>query len=48
MNVGLVIYGSLDTLTGGYLYDRKMVDYLRAAGDQVQIFSLPWRNYGRR
>ncbi len=47
LNVGLVIYGSLDILTGGYLYDRKMVDYLRGEGDQVQVFSLPWRNYGR-
>jgi glycosyltransferase involved in cell wall biosynthesis len=45
MNIGLVIYGSLDTLSGGYLYDRKLVDYLRAQGDTVEIISLPWRNY---
>jgi glycosyltransferase involved in cell wall biosynthesis len=47
LNVGLLIYGSLDTLTGGYLYDRKMVEYLRNRGDRVRIFSLPWRNYAR-
>jgi glycosyltransferase involved in cell wall biosynthesis len=45
MRVGLVIYGSLDTLSGGYLYDRKLVTHLRDAGDEVEIISLPWRNY---
>jgi len=45
MRIGLVIYGSLDTLSGGYLYDRKLVEYLRSQGDTVEIISLPWRNY---
>lgn len=45
MHIGLVIYGSLDTLSGGYLYDRKLVEYLRGQGDTVEIISLPWRNY---
>jgi glycosyltransferase involved in cell wall biosynthesis len=45
MRVGLVIYGSLDTVSGGYLYDRKLVEYLRAQGDTVEVISLPWRNY---
>jgi glycosyltransferase involved in cell wall biosynthesis len=45
MKIGLIIYGSLDTLSGGYLYDRKLVEYLRAQGDTVEIISLPWRNY---
>lgn len=45
MKIGLVIYGSLDTLSGGYMYDRRLVDYLRAQGDTVEIISLPWRNY---
>jgi glycosyltransferase involved in cell wall biosynthesis len=45
MRVGLVIYGSLEVRSGGYLYDRKLVEYLRAAGDEVEIVSLPWRNY---
>src|SRR5687768_10792633 len=45
MNVGLIIYGSLDTRSGGYLYDRKLVEYLRSQGDSVEIISLPWRNY---
>lgn len=45
MNIGLIIYGSLNTLSGGYLYDRKLVEYLRSQGDTVEIISLPWRNY---
>jgi len=45
MKLGLLIYGSLDTLSGGYLYDRKLVEYLRDQGDTVEIISLPWRNY---
>jgi glycosyltransferase involved in cell wall biosynthesis len=45
MKIGFLIYGSLDILSGGYLYDRKLVEYLRAQGDTVEIISLPWRNY---
>lgn len=47
MNLGLVIYGSLETLSGGYLYDRKLVEYLLGRGDTVEIISLPWRSYRR-
>ena len=47
MRVGLVIYGSLDTLSGGFLYDRMLVERLRSAGDQVEVISLPWRSYPR-
>ena len=45
MRIGLILYGSLDTLSGGYLYDRKLVEFLRSQGDTVEIVSLPWRNY---
>jgi glycosyltransferase involved in cell wall biosynthesis len=45
MHIGLVIYGSLDTISGGYLYDRKLVEYLRSQGDVIKIISLPWRSY---
>lgn len=40
-----MIYGSLDTVSGGYLYDRQLVEYLREQGDAVEVISLPWRNY---
>ena len=45
MKIGFVIYGSLDTVSGGYLYGRKLVEYLCAQSDTVEIISLPWRNY---
>ena len=45
MRIGIIIYGSLDTLSGGYLYDRTLVDYLRSQGDTVEVISLPWRHY---
>ena len=46
MRLGLIIYADLETVTGGYLYDRKLVAYLRQRGDEVEVISLPWRNYG--
>ena len=45
MRVGLVIYGTLDTVSGGYLYDRQLVAFLRGQGHTVEIISLPWRSY---
>ncbi len=46
MHLGLIIYGSLNTLTGGYIYDRLLVEYLQSRGHRVDIISLPRRNYG--
>jgi glycosyltransferase involved in cell wall biosynthesis len=46
VRVGLIIYGGLDSVSGGYLYDRKLVEYLRRQGLQVEVISLPWRTYG--
>jgi glycosyltransferase involved in cell wall biosynthesis len=45
MRIGLIIYGSLNTLSGGYWYDRKLVEYLSSQGDAVEVISLPWRTY---
>jgi glycosyltransferase involved in cell wall biosynthesis len=45
MRLGLVIYGDLETVSGGYLYDRKLVEHLQRRGDEVEVISLPWRNY---
>jgi glycosyltransferase involved in cell wall biosynthesis len=47
LRLGLVIYGSLDTLSGGYLYDRYLVEHLRQQGDEVEILSLPPGRYGQ-
>lgn len=45
MHIGLIIYDSLDTVSGGYLYDRQLVAHLAAAGHTVEVYTLPWRSY---
>ena len=47
MRVGLVIYGSLDTVSGGYLYDRKLVEQLFVLGHSVVVFALAYRDYAK-
>jgi glycosyltransferase involved in cell wall biosynthesis len=47
MHVGLLIYGDINTQSGGYLYDRKLVAGLQQLGDTVEIISLPHRSYLR-
>jgi len=47
MRIGLVIYGTLETLSGGFYYDRKLVEQLRRQGDEIEVLSLPWSSYGR-
>jgi glycosyltransferase involved in cell wall biosynthesis len=32
-------------LTGGFVYDRLLVEYLRGRGEEVEVFPLPWRRY---
>jgi glycosyltransferase involved in cell wall biosynthesis len=48
MRIGLIIYGSLDTGTGGYLYDRIVTRSLASLGHQVEVISLPGGSYLRR
>jgi glycosyltransferase involved in cell wall biosynthesis len=45
LRVGLVIYEDIQTLSGGYLYDRKLVEFLRGQGDTVEVISQPRRSY---
>ncbi len=40
LRIAWVVYGSLDQVSGGYIYDRLVVEQLRAAGDRVTILSL--------
>lgn len=48
MHIGLLIVGDMESVSGGYLYNRKLVSYLQSRGDQVTIISLPPRNYWRQ
>lgn len=45
MRLGLIVYGRLQQISGGYLYDRKLVEYLRRQGHHVSVISLPRRSY---
>lgn len=47
MHIGLILYGSLEIVSGGYLYDRIVVDALQERGAQMEIYALPWRSYSR-
>lgn len=47
MRIGLTLYGSLDEQSGGFRYDRKLVEGLEAAGDTVEVVTLPWKQYHR-
>lgn len=45
MHVASVVYGNLEFLSGSYLYDRKLVEYLKSQGDEVSVVGLPWQGY---
>lgn len=45
MRVGLIIYGSINTITGGYIYNRHLVDYLKSKGIDIKIFSQTQTNF---
>ncbi|MBN4075812.1 MAG: hypothetical protein COA71_02250 [SAR86 cluster bacterium] len=45
MRIGLLIYGDINTISGGYLYDRKLVEFLRQNGDEVSIISIKKTSY---
>jgi glycosyltransferase involved in cell wall biosynthesis len=46
VQIDWIVYGDLDQPTGGYVYDRLVVDGLRAAGDAVTLVD-PRRDRGR-
>jgi len=48
MRIGLIIYGSLDTLTGGYLYDRIVARGLVRLGHEVEVINLTGGAYLQR
>ncbi len=45
MKIGLIVYGRLDTFTGGYIYDQMLVRHLRQHGHTVEIVSLIRKSY---
>ncbi len=47
MKTAFLLYGGLNNLSGGFLYDRNMVRYLEQKGDRVEVVSLRQPGYGR-
>ena len=47
VHIGLVVYGQLDQVSGGNLYDQILVEHLRGRGHDVAILSLPHGSYAR-
>src|SRR5262252_2369792 len=45
MRLAFVVYGSLDEISGGFIYDRALVGGLRSLGHEVDVFGLPWHGY---
>ena len=41
MRLLFVVYGSLQQISGGYLYDRKVVEFLKQRGVEVDCLELP-------
>lgn len=44
MKIAFIIYGSIETVTGGYIYDAKLVEFLQRQNIEVKIFSQSKRN----
>jgi glycosyltransferase involved in cell wall biosynthesis len=47
VRIGLLIWGSLERLTGGFLYDRMLAEHLRRQGHEVSVVAVPMRSYWR-
>jgi glycosyltransferase involved in cell wall biosynthesis len=44
MRIALLVPGPFDTVSGGYIYDRRLVEGLRALGHDVQVVELKGRH----
>jgi glycosyltransferase involved in cell wall biosynthesis len=44
MRIGWILYGALEQLTGGYVYDARVIAALRAHGDSVELLSVAARD----
>jgi glycosyltransferase involved in cell wall biosynthesis len=45
MKIAFLIDGPIDQISGGYIYDSRVVETLRAGGDEVEVISLPPGSY---
>jgi glycosyltransferase involved in cell wall biosynthesis len=45
MRLGFFLLGDLSTRTGGFLYDRMLIEGLEQRGADIEVIQLPWRSY---
>jgi glycosyltransferase involved in cell wall biosynthesis len=45
MRIAFVTYGSLEQISGGFIYGRSLVSALRSIGHEVDVFGLRWHGY---
>jgi glycosyltransferase involved in cell wall biosynthesis len=45
VRIAFVILGELSLTSGGFIYDRMLIERLRARGHEVDVVSLPWSSY---
>jgi glycosyltransferase involved in cell wall biosynthesis len=45
MHVGFIVPGSLDNHSGGFLYDRMLVQHLRSRGWRIDVIPVAWGRY---
>lgn len=45
MKIAFFIYGELNKITGGYIYDRQLVDFLEQSNHEIDVISLPDTSY---
>lgn len=45
MRLGFIIPGSLGNQSGGFLYDRMLVEHLRSRGCRVEVLPVRWGSY---
>ena len=45
MRIALIIYGDISSVSGGYLYDRKLLEYLQNHDEEIELISLKNRGF---
>ncbi len=48
LRIAFIVYGPLERRSGGYLYDRFLIDRLRARGHEVELVLQRWGTYAER
>jgi glycosyltransferase involved in cell wall biosynthesis len=41
LKIAFIIYGDLDSITGGYIYDKYLVEYLKRSNHDIDVISFP-------